>query len=171
MSDWENLLAEHGPDMYRAACRILGRADEAEDCVQDVFLEIIGRSGACDVDHWAAVLKWMVTVRSLDRLRRRRTRREVGPAGLADVPSRRPDAAGRHSADEMVAWLRSAITELPSRRSQVFTLRYFADMSYDEIARAVGIEVNAVGVLLYEARRQLRTRIPAEWVENWGMKR
>lgn len=171
MSEWEHLLAEHGPGMYRTACRILGRADEAEDCVQDVFLEVIGRPGGHDANHWPAVLRWMVTVRSLDRLRRRRTRREVGPYGLDDVSSRRPDAADRLSAKEIVAWLQSAITELPSRRSQVFALRYFADMSYDQIARAVGIEVNAVGAILHEARRQLRAMIPAEWVENWKTRR
>jgi RNA polymerase sigma-70 factor, ECF subfamily len=152
--------------MYRTAYCILGRNDEAEDCVQDVFLELLSRSAPCDADRWSAVLRWMTTVRALDRLRRRRVWREVGPAPLDALPSPRCDVGEQAHAAEMHGWLRSAVAKLPPRRAQVFALRCFAEMSYDQIAGVLEIEQGAVGVILHEAREQLKAMLPAEWVEN-----
>ncbi len=167
MIHWQRLLAEHGPNMYRAACRILGRGEDAEDCLQEIFLELLAREDPPAADNWSAMLRWMVTVRAIDRLRRTRSQREVGPEPLDTTAARGDDPAAQASAAEIGEWLRATLAELPPRRAQVFALRYFADMSYADIASVVEIERNAVGTILHDARRQLRTMIPGEWVEDW----
>lgn len=170
MSDWQRLLAEHGPDVYRVAYRILRRGEDAEDCLQEVFLEIFSRGDAPAVENWSALLRWMVTVRSIDRLRRLRSRREIGSEALETMGGRGGDPVGQASAAEIGDWLRAAVADLPQRRAQVFALRCFSDMSYADIASVVGIKRNAVGTILHDARGQLRSMIPDEWVEDWKVR-
>jgi RNA polymerase sigma-70 factor, ECF subfamily len=133
--------------------------------VQDVFLELIGRPPAVPPESWAAVLRWTTARRALDRLRRRRAARETTDGPLANLPARAHEAVGEACAGEMLDWLRSAVTRLPPRQAEVFTLRCFAELSYDEIAAASGLKVGAVGTILHEARRELQAMLPGEWVE------
>ncbi len=166
MCDWTSLLAEHMPAMYRTAHRILGRTDEAEDCVQDVLVELIRRGEPERVDNWPALLRWLTTVRSLNRLKRRQRRREVAADEIVSIPMGEHGPPGRLDAEEKRAWLRSALAELPPRQGEVLVLRHFADMSYDEIGSVLGIERNAVGVALHAARQRLQEMLPSVWVED-----
>ena len=58
MEDWERLLSEYGPALFRTAYRFLGRAEEAEDCVHDVLGEVLARSDGEVVESWPALLRW-----------------------------------------------------------------------------------------------------------------
>ena len=57
---------------------------------------------------------------------------------------------------ELVAWILCAVAGLPTRRREVFSLRYFAELTYDQIAELLNLEAPTVGVTLREARQQLR---------------
>jgi len=153
MTDWAILLDEHGPAMYRVAHRLLGQPEDAEDCVHDVFVEVIALSDHSHVRTWPAFLSWMTTVRSLDRLRQTRH------LSIHDSPEvQQPAACSEDGLDrkELLEWIRCAVARLPERRCEVFSLRYFAELSYEQIAEVLGIEVSTVGVTLREARQQLR---------------
>jgi len=52
--------------------------------------------------------------------------------------------------------VRAALVTLPARARMALVLRYHADMSYDEIADALGVRRAFVGVVLLRARHQLR---------------
>ena len=52
--------------------------------------------------------------------------------------------------------VRKALEQLPGRTRMALTLRYYSDMSYDEIADTLGVRRAFVGVLLLRARHQLR---------------
>ena len=92
MFDWDRFVADHGPPSLRLACRILGHGPDAEDAVQEAFLQVylIGQNE--EVTSWGGLLHRAVLHRSLDRLRRRRA---SGP--LADEPAqpRRRSPGGR----------------------------------------------------------------------------
>jgi RNA polymerase sigma-70 factor (ECF subfamily) len=71
-----------------------------------------------------------------------------------------PDAAAleRDLADR----LRGAVGELPDREACVFSLRYFGEMSNAEIAEALAISPDAVGVALHKARTKLKELLGVE---------
>ena len=78
---------------------------------------------------------------------------------LADPLAVAGPEAGPHEqaeARELADRLRAALTELPERQAEVFCLRWLDQMSYQEIADRLGLETNAVGVLLHRARGRLR---------------
>ena len=55
--------------------------------------------------------------------------------------------------------VRNAIAALDDRSRLIVILRYFAEMSYEEIGDVLSISSNFTGVLLLRARRQMRTRL------------
>src|SRR5947209_8817636 len=73
VTDWDRIVREHGPVVFATAWRILGHAADAEDVVQEVFLQAHQMQQEEAVRCWEALLRRLATCRSLDRLRQRRT--------------------------------------------------------------------------------------------------
>ena len=154
MTDWERLVREHGPGVFRTAWRILGQADDAEDVVQEVFLE--AQRVRVAVRCWGALLRRLATFRALDRLRQRKP--TVSFDGL-DLASGNGEPAGEAIGRELAERLRQAVAELPERESTVFCLRYFDDLSYDQIAENLAISRGAVASALHKARSKLEAML------------
>ncbi len=152
VTDWERIVREHGPRVFGTAWRILGHAADAEDVVQEVFLQAHQLHRTRPVRFWGAFLRRLAACRALDRLRQRRASVPLEGHDLAS-PEDNPEAAavGHELADR----LRDAVARLPDREAGVFCLRYYEDRSYEEIAETLGIRVGAVGVALHKARAKL----------------
>ena len=158
MTDWPAIVARHGGAVWYTAYRLLGNADDAEDCFQETFVSALRVSRRHEVRSWAGLLRRLATARALDRLRQRR-RRTRGRGVVADweaVPSPNPGPGLQAEAAELSARLRRALSRLPAKQAQVFCLRCLEGMSYEEIAAELGIKPNAVGVLLHRGRARLR---------------
>ena len=97
MIDWEGILSRDGPAVWRCACRLLGRADEAEECFQETFVAAMEAFARGPVRNERALLLRLATARAMDRLRARYRRRSrevsAGWAGFA-VRRRRTGQAG-----------------------------------------------------------------------------
>jgi RNA polymerase sigma-70 factor (ECF subfamily) len=153
--DWDRFVAEHGPPSLRLACRILGHGPDAEDVVQEAFLQIYLIGQKEEVASRGGLLHRAVLHRSLDRMRRRRASGPLAdePAGREDDPQ---DAAAAH---ELASRLRRAIDGLPEQQAAAFCLRYFDDQPYEQIAENLGVAVGAVASALHKARGKLRSML------------
>ena len=154
--DWETLVREHGPMVFRVACRIVGDVQEAEDVGQEVFLEFhkllrIRRVARCN-----GLLRRMAVVRALDRLRPRS--RYLSLDTLPDVPAG-PNPERELMREERMELLRAAVARLPKREGTVFCLRYFEEMSNLEIAHSLSLSPSAVSTALHKARVKLAARL------------
>jgi RNA polymerase sigma-70 factor (ECF subfamily) len=131
VNNWDRIIRQHGPLVYATAWRILGDAAETEGVVQGVFRRaraITGRDGPC---RWAVLLRRLAADAALELLRQRRT--FDGEAGR----------------------LRWALARLPGREAAVFALRYFDDLSTQEIAETLRLSRPAVTASLGLARGKL----------------
>jgi RNA polymerase sigma-70 factor (ECF subfamily) len=157
LTDWGTILRTHGPMAFEAAWRILGNASDTEDAVQDAFVDALRIHRRETVANWGALLRHLATRRALDLLRKRRKRHR--PVSFDSEPlaphSSQPEAAA--VATEHVALLRQALAQLPQREAEVFSLRYFGDLSNPEIAELLNIKAGAVAVALHKARARLQT--------------
>jgi RNA polymerase sigma-70 factor (ECF subfamily) len=157
MTDWDQIVSRYGPAVWRTAFRLLGRGADAEDCFQETFLAALRVARGGPVRHWGGLLQRLATAQAIDRLRRRvRRRGREAPADLAAVGSPEPWPEQHAAAAELSGRLRQALAELPDRAAQVFCLHCLDGWSYAEVAEQLGVSVDAVGVALHRARRQLQ---------------
>jgi RNA polymerase sigma-70 factor (ECF subfamily) len=150
--DWNDLVQSVGPAVHRIAWRILGHAQDAEDTVQDVFLEAQRLWPGSDVLDWGAVLRRVTVCRALDRLRQRRTQTLRDESCVAEH-RRGPEEIIVSREVEVI--LRDAIGRLPPREAEIFCMRFFDERGYAEIADLLGITTSAVGTAIHKARQKL----------------
>ena len=152
MTDWDRIVRTYGPLVFATAWRILGHAADTEDVVQEVFLQVHRLQQTHPVRHWGGLLRRLAACRALDRLRQRKN--TVSLNGLSLVgPGEGPEAVAVER--ELAERLRLAIAQLPEREGAVFCLRYFDDLSYQDIADSLGIQTGAVASALHKARLKL----------------
>ena len=96
-----------------------------------------------------------------------RRRRRPGPPPIAAQPDlqrtsseQEQGAVGAEVWEDALGDLRVRVAALPERQKLVVFLRYFADLSYVEIAEALEIRVGTVSATLNCARRPLRDAMP-----------
>lgn len=157
MIDWDGIVTEHGPMVWRTACRLLGRVEDAQDCLQETFLSALKFCRRQRVRNWPALLRRLATSRALDRLRRLvRHRRHEDDADVETLTGRQANPNQAMQAAELAARLREALAELPERQAEVFALHFFEQMEHRQIAQVLRLSANAVGVVLHQARQRLR---------------
>lgn len=157
-SEWQTIVTEHGPLVWKTAYRLLADPDDAADCFQETFLAAFELSQRQRVRNLAALLTRLATMRAIDRIRQRsrRGRRQVDVEDWCDVPSGAAGPLGQIQNLELAEQLTAALSQLPAQEANVFCLRYLNEMSYREIARQLKIKTTTAGVLLHRARAKLR---------------
>ena len=166
MIDWEDILKQHGPLVWRTVYRLLGAGGaEVADCFQETFVSALDFSKRKVVNNWPGLLTRIATTRALDALDRRRTesrrRTRIGPDDLDRIATNRtgPEQAAEDA--EWMACFRTALRDLAPGQREVFCLRHLSEMSYEDIAQETGTTANAVGITLHRARARLREALVA----------
>ncbi len=158
MTDWSDIVRQHGPLVWKTAHRLLSNDADASDCFQDTFVSALELSRKEPIRHWPATLKRLTTARALDRLRgryRHAERSEAWPdTPLAD--DQVPDPSQRALDAEVADQLRVAFSQIDARQAEVFCLSVFEEFGYREIAAQLGLKVSHVGVLLHRAKKNLQ---------------
>ena len=152
----DEMFRQHHSMVFRTAYRITGNAADAEDVLQTVFLRIARRTDSGDgIELPENYLRRSAVHAALDLVRSRR----IG----AKVDLERLPAAGGSQPDEgdLRELLRRALSELPARSAEIFTLRFFEGLTNPEIAGALGISSITVAVTLHRARKILQKKLRA----------
>jgi len=158
----ERVFQEHHARVFRAAHRVTGNVQDAEDVLQTVFLRLARRGpDALPVANLPSYLYRAAINASLDLIRARRDSDSVDfeetAASLPAQGADRPDE--RHEAAEIRHWLRRALARLHPRAAEVFALRYLEGRENREIAGMLGTSRVAVAVTLHRARRRLQKEL------------
>ena len=164
--DWQTIVTEHGPLVWRTAHRLLGNHADTADCFQETFLAALELSRRQPVRNLSGLLVRLATTRAIDRLRQRGRRERQIDGGTGAQIWAAGDPADHVQDLELVGRLRQAIGELPEQEAKVFCLRYLNEMSYWQIARELSIGINAVGVALFRAKAKLREALGAAPAEE-----
>lgn len=148
--------------------RLLADSEDADAATQDVFLKAY-LALEKDTRPIAEPGKWLTRIAvntCLDRLRsrrwqlwRRRPRQEDEEVILAMAPAAGPNAEDRIFARQIGRRLRDALERLSPRQRTVFLLRHFDDLSLEEIAGTLGMEIGTVKAHLWRALDKLRNEL------------
>jgi len=163
MTDWDAVVREHGPAVWRTACRLLTREADAADCFQNTFISAVEVAAAQPVRDWPALLKRLTTARALELLRAR-YRNAARLGALPDEPPADPSAPeplAAASGGELAEALRVALASIDTQQAEVFCLVCLEGFSNADAANLLSITANNAGVLLHRARAALRERLRA----------
>jgi RNA polymerase sigma-70 factor (ECF subfamily) len=159
LNDWETIVREHGPVAFATAWRILGNESDTEDAVQDALVDALRLYREQPIKSWGALLRHLATCRALDALRKRRSQIPFDADPPAS-PAENPEAVAISA--ELATRLRWALAQLPQREAEVFSLRYFGDLTNGDIAAALALNSGAVAVALHKARSRLEELLQVE---------
>jgi RNA polymerase sigma-70 factor (ECF subfamily) len=146
--------------VYSLALRILRDASEAEDVVQEVFLQAWRQASRYDPSR-GAVAAWLLTQarsRAIDRLRARRARPAPADtaASASDVVDPSPGLDWQVISSEQVRRVRAAIDELPLLQRVAIELAYYEGCTQTEIADRLEQPLGTVKTRIRLALAKLR---------------
>lgn len=159
------LMDRHHRRLYRVALGYLRDPDLALDVVQETFVKAFQNASRWDAR--AEVAPWLVRIavnQSIDQYRRLKRRRSAEEpllegdhqATLA-VDDAGPDR--RVFGREIGERIQAALVGLPDRQRAVFVLRHCEDMTLEEIAQSLQMNLGTVKSALHRAVRSLRERL------------
>jgi RNA polymerase sigma-70 factor (ECF subfamily) len=151
-AEFNRLVADHGPAMYRLAYRLVGDRHEAEDIVQETYRSAwksrrLFRSGRGERAWLAAILRRRVA----DRWRRHAPARPI-PIPPQLEPSQADDPLKNEYSDEV----QQALDRLPEELRQTLLLVVVGELTHQETAHLLDVPLGTVLSRVSRARRRLR---------------
>lgn len=153
--------------VYRLALMLLRNSSDADEVVQETFLDLLRALPRYDVDGPARFETWLYRV-SVNRCRMRLRRTRPPSADWDEMAERLSSANPRHDPEtiamqgEMRRTVWQAVDGLADHHRLVILLRYLYGLPYQEIADVLEISLGTVKSRLYTAHRQLRQRLAAD---------
>jgi RNA polymerase sigma-70 factor (ECF subfamily) len=172
------LVGRFQSKVWNVAYQFTGRADEAEELAQDIFLHLLTALRTFDRD--GSLPAWVQRVArnyAIDHYRRRRRERSMVYDGeeadaLVAIAPERTGASDPHRALEekdLASWLRRSIDRLPAELAQAVILRDLQEMTYDEMATMLEIPLGTVKSRINRGRLELARllhRRRGEWSQE-----
>ncbi|MFH0758769.1 MAG: sigma-70 family RNA polymerase sigma factor [Bacteroidota bacterium] len=166
-SEFKLLVMPYSDRIYRMAYRLMENREEAEDIVQEVYLKLWGLRTELGKYNSIEALSIRITRNlCLDCLRRRKVNQaaidseKMKGDGFSETPSevleRKEEAKVIHS----------LIAALPEPQRSLVHMRHMEGKDYDEIARMVNMNVNAIRVSISRARKQMREMLEKQY-SSW----
>lgn len=154
-----------GP-LYALAFRVLNDASEAQDVIQDVFLQMWHKAGAYEHER-GTVFTWAATLtrnRAIDRVRMRKRRAELLADSAPDLQPSAPtadDSAGSLWAQEKAGAVRAALASLAPEQQKAVELAFFGGLTQQEIATRLNEPLGTIKARIRRGLLKLRETLPA----------
>jgi RNA polymerase sigma-70 factor (ECF subfamily) len=150
--------------VFGLCCYMLDSKESAEDVTSEIFLKL--QRSIESYDGSIPFPRWLLRVagnQCIDTLRRRQRGRkvivEIADASVIEAPGSERSPLGAVIRTEERAQVRDAIARLPVHYRVPLVLRYYSELSYDEIAQQLDLQRNYVAALLFRAKQELRRKL------------
>jgi RNA polymerase sigma-70 factor, ECF subfamily len=160
------IYTTHYGHVLRVCRRFFRQPEDAEDAAAEVFLKlhtVLDRR-----DEAMPFRPWVSRVAGrhcIDKLRQRKREKgsSVGETDLSGVPdSSIPSPLSQVLREEERLEVREQLIRLPQKYKAPLVLRYYKQMSYSQIARALNLRLPAVGMMIFRAKEHLRRNLRRE---------
>ena len=144
--------------LFGLLMRILNNREEAEDVLQEVFLQVWRKAADFD-ENRGRPFTWLVTLarsRGIDRLRTLAARERVAEAGAREAVEEFSDAATDAFKSEQRGLVNKALAQLPDEQKRPLMLAYFDGLTQSEIATRLGAPLGTVKTRMRTGMMNLR---------------
>jgi RNA polymerase sigma-70 factor (ECF subfamily) len=157
MTAFEELYRRHAPRLYNLACRMLDNATDAEDALQDSFLQVFRKIDSFKGDSALSTWLYRLTMNHcLDRLRSRAGRTDRLTEPLDDDARVMSSSGPRVEAAVANIDLERAIAALPDGYRSVFLLHDVEGFDHREVGAILGIAEGTSKSQVHKARLRIR---------------
>jgi RNA polymerase sigma-70 factor (ECF subfamily) len=150
--------------LFSVAVKILHDQKEAEDVIQDVFIQIWDKARSFDAklgkpSSWAMTF---VRNKAIDRIRASQRRARLVESATAEIV---PDQPSLVSANESVCgrekaeFIRSAVTDLPTEQRQAIELAFFSGLTQNEISDRLSQPLGTIKARIRRGMLKLREKL------------
>ena len=160
------LYRRHAGTLLALGLRILGAAGDAEDVVQETFLQVWRQAARYDPNR-SSVNSWLVLIarsRAIDRLRNRRVAERIVLAAESEASEvdTSPGADRNVFFAERRARIRRALAALPAEQREVIELAFFRGLTQSEIALQTSTPLGTVKTRTLLAMKKLRVALETD---------
>ena len=155
--------------LFGLLMRILNNREEAEDVLQETFLQVWRKAADFDESR-GRPFTWLVTLarsRGIDRLRTLASRERVAEAGAREVSEQISDAATDALKSEQRGLVSDALAKLPDEQKRPIMLAYFDGLTQSEIATRLGAPLGTVKTRMRTGMIRLRELLAGQG-ESFG---
>lgn len=156
--------------LFGLLVRILSSREEAEDVLQEVFLQVWRRAADFDEER-GRPFTWLVTLtrsRAIDRLRSVAARQRLVDSALTEVGEDVTDAASDTLLSEQREIVARALATLPEEQRRTLKLAYFEGLTQSEIAAKLGSPLGTVKTRMRAGMTTLRELLREQMTSSFG---
>ncbi len=163
MGAFETLYRQYEKLVFRTAYLITGNREAAEDALQEVFVSV-WRSRHTYDSNKGKLTTWLYHI-TVNQCLREKARKVPATISLEEKGVEPPEMKYRSQPEDILInkmeydRLLRAMDVLDTKHRSVLVLRYFNELSYEEIAQAVGIPLGTVKSRIYAALKALREQV------------
>lgn len=146
------LVSEYQRPLYGHIRRMVGSHDDADDVLQNTFIK--AWRFIKDFKEESSLFTWLYRIATNEALSflRKQKKHDVATGEISEVQTKTTDG---FTADEITKKLEAALETLPAKQRQVFDLKYFGELKYEEIAEITETSVGALKASYYHAVKKI----------------
>ncbi|TAL67565.1 MAG: RNA polymerase sigma factor [Bacteroidetes bacterium] len=147
---FEEIYTRHSPRVYAYCRRYLGNREEAEDVFQETFIRFYNSSRQQrEMTNLSAYLLKIARNQCLNTIRENKRNARYDD----EIYVKHED---RDEQDELLNLVKMAIELLPDEYKEIFIMREYNGLKYNDIAEITGISINTVKIKIFRARERIR---------------
>ncbi len=157
---FSEIVKAYSERLYWLVRRFVCCHEDADDLVQEIFIKIWAALPSFREE--AQLFTWLyriATNEALNFLRKRKIRAALNFTSIDAEMERKIDDAPYFNGNEAQRLLLKSMNKLPQKQRVVFSLRYFDDMKYEDIAKITGTSVGALKASYHIAYEKIKSEI------------
>jgi RNA polymerase sigma factor, sigma-70 family len=157
-----NLVQKYRKFVYLTVLQKISDSDEAKDITQEVFIKVLNSLNK--FDNRSSFKTWLYRIavnESINVLRKKKLRQFFSINSNDDDDNEMqfkddsPNPEQNYEASELYKQIMDAINKLPKKQREVFMLKYFDELTYEEMSQITGVSVGALKANYFYAIRKL----------------
>jgi RNA polymerase sigma-70 factor (ECF subfamily) len=157
------IVERYGQKLYWHIRRLVIIHDDADDALQNTFVNAWNNLGAFRNE--SSILTWLwsiATNEAFTLIRKREKNRGVSLDDLDSIFANSIEGSTYFDGEEASVKLQNAILRLPEKQRTVFNMRYFGDMTYEEMSEVLGTSEGALKATYHHAVKKIEQYIQTD---------